>query len=205
MAPDPARFAALLCDYCLEVQPGQQVVVRSTTLAAPLLLALQEELLTREAWPLVRAELPGMTGGQALGFAYVNAARGWDELATLSWVSGLTTTYAYETWGPLDSIAVSGGVDLLAYTDRDAVDRITELTHTHGGSPHDYAYGYDPSGRLTDASYPTGLGLPSAPEAFGYDKSGNRDNDPGSAAPQDDHEPVPATTHRTRSSFGRRR
>ena len=59
MAPDPARFAALLCDYCLEVQPGQQVVVRSTTLAAPLLLALQEELLTREAWPLVRAELPG--------------------------------------------------------------------------------------------------------------------------------------------------
>jgi aminopeptidase len=59
MAPDPARFAALLCDYCLEVQAGQQVVVRSTTLAAPLLLALQEELLTREAWPLVRAELPG--------------------------------------------------------------------------------------------------------------------------------------------------
>ena len=59
MAPDPARFAALLCDYCLDVQPGQQVVVRSSTLAAPLLLALQEELLVREAWPLIRAELPG--------------------------------------------------------------------------------------------------------------------------------------------------
>ncbi len=59
MAPDPARFAALLCDYCLEVQAGQQVVVRSSTLAAPLLLALQEELLAREAWPLIRAELPG--------------------------------------------------------------------------------------------------------------------------------------------------
>src|SRR5215203_3119242 len=59
MAPDPSRFAALLCDYCLEVQPGQQVVVRSTTLAAPLLLALQEELLVRDAWPLIRAELPG--------------------------------------------------------------------------------------------------------------------------------------------------
>ena len=54
MAPDPSRFAALLCDYCLDVQPGQQVVVRSTTLAAPLLLALQEELLVREAWPLIR-------------------------------------------------------------------------------------------------------------------------------------------------------
>src|SRR5215204_6966155 len=59
VAPDPSRFAALLCDYCLEVQPGQQVVVRSSTLAAPLLLALQEELLVREAWPLIRAELPG--------------------------------------------------------------------------------------------------------------------------------------------------
>ena len=59
MAPDPPRFAALLCDYCLEVQPGQQVVVRSSTLAAPLLLALQEQLLEREAWPLIRAELPG--------------------------------------------------------------------------------------------------------------------------------------------------
>ena len=59
MGPDPARFAALLCDYCLEVRPGQQVAVRSTTLAAPLLLALQEALLEREAWPLVRAALPG--------------------------------------------------------------------------------------------------------------------------------------------------
>src|SRR6187455_23240 len=63
MAPDPGRFAALLCDYCLEVQPGQQVVVRSTTLAAPLLLALQEELLQREAWPLIRTELPGADEG----------------------------------------------------------------------------------------------------------------------------------------------
>src|SRR5215211_607577 len=63
MAPDPARFAALLCDYCLDVQPGHQVVVRSTTLAAPLLLALQEELLVREAWPLIRAELPGADEG----------------------------------------------------------------------------------------------------------------------------------------------
>ena len=33
--------------------------MRSSTLAAPLLLALQEELLVREAWPLIRTELPG--------------------------------------------------------------------------------------------------------------------------------------------------
>ena len=56
--PDPAAFARLLTDYCLEVRAGQQVVVRSTTLAAPLLLALQAEILGRGAWPLLRADLP---------------------------------------------------------------------------------------------------------------------------------------------------
>ena len=61
--PDPDAFAALLADYCLEVQPGQQVLVRSTTLAAPLLLALQRALLEREAWPLLRPELPGADEG----------------------------------------------------------------------------------------------------------------------------------------------
>jgi aminopeptidase len=56
---DATGFARLLTDYCLEVQPGQQVVVRSTTLAAPLLLALQAEILARGAWPLLRPALPG--------------------------------------------------------------------------------------------------------------------------------------------------
>ena len=58
MSVDPRAFAALLCDYCLGVAPGQQVVVRSTTLAEPLLLALQRALLEREAWPLLRVALP---------------------------------------------------------------------------------------------------------------------------------------------------
>ena len=53
------RFARLLTDYCLEVGPGQQVLVSSTTHAAPLLLALQREILEREAWPLMRTALPG--------------------------------------------------------------------------------------------------------------------------------------------------
>jgi len=57
--PDPARFAALLCDWCVEVRPGDQVVVRAPTLAQPLLLALQDALLARDAWPLLRPELPG--------------------------------------------------------------------------------------------------------------------------------------------------
>jgi aminopeptidase len=60
---EPAALAALLCDYCLEVRPGQQVVVRSTTLASPLLLALQRALLEREAWPVLRVALPGQEEG----------------------------------------------------------------------------------------------------------------------------------------------
>jgi aminopeptidase len=55
---DAAAFARLLCGYCLDVQPGQQVVVSSSTLAAPLLLAVQREVLAAEAWPLLRVELP---------------------------------------------------------------------------------------------------------------------------------------------------
>jgi aminopeptidase len=60
---DADAFARLLCGYCLDAQPGQQVVVRSTTLAAPLLLAVQRELLERGAWPLLRTSLPGQDEG----------------------------------------------------------------------------------------------------------------------------------------------
>jgi aminopeptidase len=59
---DTERFAALLCDWCLDVQPGWQVLVRSTTLAAPLLRALHAAIIERDAWPLLRAELPGVEG-----------------------------------------------------------------------------------------------------------------------------------------------
>jgi len=57
---DTERMAALLCDWCLEVAPGDQVLVRSTTLATPLLRALHAAVLARDAWPLLRVELPGV-------------------------------------------------------------------------------------------------------------------------------------------------
>jgi aminopeptidase len=57
------RFADLLAGYCLEVHPGQQVLVRSTSLAAPLLLEMQRAILEREAWPVFRVELPGQAEG----------------------------------------------------------------------------------------------------------------------------------------------
>jgi aminopeptidase len=58
---DAARFADLLAGYCLEVEPGQEILVRSTTLAEPLLLEVQRAILERDAWPLLRIELPGST------------------------------------------------------------------------------------------------------------------------------------------------
>ena len=61
--PDPAAFADLLVGYCLEVRPHQQVLVRSTSLAAPLLLELQRAVLAADAWPHLRVELPGQTRG----------------------------------------------------------------------------------------------------------------------------------------------
>ena len=68
-------FARLLTDYCLEVSEGQQVAIASTTLAAPLLLALQREVLERGAWPLLDVTLPGQSEGfwRAVGDAQLDA------------------------------------------------------------------------------------------------------------------------------------
>jgi aminopeptidase len=60
---DPAAFAGLLSGYCLEIGPGDVVLVRSTSLAEPLLLEVQRALLERDAWLLLRVELPGQTRG----------------------------------------------------------------------------------------------------------------------------------------------
>ncbi len=62
-ALDPARFADLLVGYCLEVEPHEEILIRSTTEAAPLLLELQRAVLQRGAWPLLRVELAGQTRG----------------------------------------------------------------------------------------------------------------------------------------------
>jgi aminopeptidase len=51
---DADAFASLLCDWCVPVEPGDQVLIRAPTLAEPLVLALHRALLDREAWPLPR-------------------------------------------------------------------------------------------------------------------------------------------------------
>jgi aminopeptidase len=55
---DPEALAALLCDWCLEPAPGEQVLVASTTLSEPLVRALHNQLLGRGAWPIVRLAFP---------------------------------------------------------------------------------------------------------------------------------------------------
>jgi aminopeptidase len=56
--PDPDAFAALICDWCLEVAPDQQILVRSTTLAEPAIVALHRAILERDAWPILRIAPP---------------------------------------------------------------------------------------------------------------------------------------------------
>ncbi|MDQ6606360.1 MAG: aminopeptidase [Actinomycetota bacterium] len=58
---DAGAFARLICDWCLEVQPGQQVLALSTTLGQEPMLALHGELLQRGAWPLLRFSPPSLT------------------------------------------------------------------------------------------------------------------------------------------------
>ena len=55
---DHDAFAALLCDWCMRVAPGERIAVYSTTLAEELALVLHAAVLERDAWPYVRLEPP---------------------------------------------------------------------------------------------------------------------------------------------------
>jgi aminopeptidase len=57
---DPDAFAVLIADWCLEVRPGQQILVETTTLAQDLAVALHRAVLEREAWPLLRLTPAGV-------------------------------------------------------------------------------------------------------------------------------------------------
>jgi aminopeptidase len=59
-ALDPEAFAALLCDWCMQVAPGERVGIFSTTVAQELAMALHRAVLERDAWPFVRLEPPGL-------------------------------------------------------------------------------------------------------------------------------------------------
>jgi aminopeptidase len=58
--PDPDAFANLLCDWCLDVRPEQQVLLGSTVHGLPLVRALHVAVLERDAWPLIRITPDGI-------------------------------------------------------------------------------------------------------------------------------------------------
>ncbi len=55
---DPEAFATLLCDWCLELEESDQVLISTSTLAVPLVVALHRAVLARGAWPLLRVAPP---------------------------------------------------------------------------------------------------------------------------------------------------
>ena len=61
MIPDPDAFANLVCDWCLDVHEGDQVMIVTSPLAAPLLRALNRAIVVRKAWPALRVSPPGVT------------------------------------------------------------------------------------------------------------------------------------------------
>jgi aminopeptidase len=82
--PDPDAFAALIADYCLEIKEGQEIIVRSTTLATPLLLALQKAIMERDAWCILRPELEG----EQLGFYEAALGRHLDLYPQIAYEDG---------------------------------------------------------------------------------------------------------------------
>jgi len=58
---NPDAFAALLCDWCLEVLERDSILVSTTPLAAPLVRAFHRAAISRGAWsPAVRIAIPGL-------------------------------------------------------------------------------------------------------------------------------------------------
>ena len=51
---DPDAFAVLIAEWCLDVQPGQQVMIETTTLAEEAAVAVHRAVLERDGWPLLR-------------------------------------------------------------------------------------------------------------------------------------------------------
>jgi aminopeptidase len=101
---DPAAFAGLLVDYCLEVRAGQTVTVGSSTLAEPLLLELQRAILEREAWPLLRVELPD----QALRFYAHARDRQLDEMPRVALLEAENADANVYVQAPQNTRALAG-------------------------------------------------------------------------------------------------
>jgi aminopeptidase len=101
---DPDAFAALLCDWCLQVRERDQVLVVSTTLAEPLVRALHGALLERGAWPLLR-----MSSGNLPRDFYIHA-NDWqlDAFAPLELIEVESADGFLRIDAPADTQALAG-------------------------------------------------------------------------------------------------
>ncbi|HWD70146.1 MAG TPA: aminopeptidase, partial [Solirubrobacteraceae bacterium] len=57
---DADAFAVLVAEWCLDVQPRQQVLISTTTLAEEAAVALHRAVLERDGWPLLRLAPGGL-------------------------------------------------------------------------------------------------------------------------------------------------
>jgi aminopeptidase len=80
------RWAATLTHYCLDVQPGEVVVINSTPLAEPLVRATYREILQAGGHPIVNVALPSLAG--------VLLTEGSDE--QIAWRSPVSDVLAHE-------------------------------------------------------------------------------------------------------------
>ncbi|MGH2861048.1 MAG: aminopeptidase [Solirubrobacteraceae bacterium] len=76
---DPDAFAVLIAEWCLDVAPGQQVMINTTTLAQEAAVALHRAVLARGGWPLLRLA----PGGLDADFYRHARDRHLDELAPI--------------------------------------------------------------------------------------------------------------------------
>jgi RHS repeat-associated protein len=111
--------------------------------------------------------------GNTLTFSYFAN----DELQQISFPAGVTRGYTWHANGLVDAITVSGPsgqIDQFDYT-YDDVRNVDTMTDADG--VHDF--NYDGLKRLTSASRPSGVGLPT--ESYVHDRVGNR-KDPANAS-----------------------
>ncbi len=101
---DPDAFAALLCDWCLQVRERDQVLVVSTTLAEPLIRSMHRALLERGAWPLLR------TSFGSLPRDFYSHANDWqiDAFAPLELVEVESADAFVRIDAPADTQALAG-------------------------------------------------------------------------------------------------
>ncbi|MCA9858273.1 MAG: aminopeptidase, partial [Thermomicrobiales bacterium] len=63
MMADPRieKWADVLTRYCVEVQPGQTVVIQGGVAAEPLLRAIYRQVVARGGYPILQPELSGLS------------------------------------------------------------------------------------------------------------------------------------------------